>query len=172
MGLSAGLGGGGLLPGLVLVSSTTVGSAQSSVPVNNCFTAAYLNYHVVWTGGYGSSNGTSLRLTVSGATGSTYRYGGYYTDYAAGTISGAGASGMAYWLVGEISDTAVTASFDIFNPQVSGAYTQFAGWTTGHQYARTMHGHETSTASSTGFTLAPGSGTMTGGTIRVYGYRN
>lgn len=157
--------------GLVYVTHTTVGTGVSSIVVSNCFSSTMENYRVVWVGGYGSNNGTALRCTVSGATGSNYNYGGYYAEYSTGILGGSGSAGQTSWVIGEVSTVALSVIIEFYRPQVSSAYTQIVAQVTGHQYGRTMHGHDTSASSSTGFTIVPGAGTLTGGTVTVFGYK-
>jgi endo-beta-N-acetylglucosaminidase D len=67
---------------------------------------------------------------------------------------------------------AITLSVDVINPFAS-LYTQFLNgiYLDGNQFG-TMQGQHRVATSYTAFEMLIGTGTMTGGTIRVYGYRN
>jgi hypothetical protein len=56
-------------------------------------------------------------------------------------------------------------------PFNSGKYTHFNGFFNVVDVAGTTGGYHAVNASYTSFTLTPGSGTISGGVISVYGYR-
>jgi hypothetical protein len=58
---------------------------------------------------------------------------------------------------------------DVFNPFLSAA-TLSIGQGVGPNNPTLRFGQDTATASNTGFTITPNAGTLTGGTIYVYGY--
>jgi hypothetical protein len=91
-----------------------------------------------------------------------------YWAYAGGAATSAGVSNAAQWTyIGESGDSN-TIDIDVLGPNTA-KYTQFAGNYIG-SVAGTIAGHHAQTTAYTGFTIATG-GTMTGGTITVYGYR-
>jgi hypothetical protein len=149
----------------------TINSAVSSVTVSGAFSAIFDNYLIVISGGTASVNG-GIALQLSNSTGSTYFVAGTYGNYGIN-------SGLAYnptaatkWdntLVG--GTTTYLGSVFLSSPFASRAttgYTETSSQTTFHKFSLL----DTSTNSSTGFTFTPFAGTLTGGTIRVYGYRN
>ena len=152
--------------GLVFVSSTTIGTAVSSVTVSNCFSSTYTNYKIVAFGGIGSSL-QAMSMTLTGSATSYYQILTYWA-YAGGAASSAGVSNQAQWAyIGESGDSN-TIDIDVLGPNTA-KYTQFAGNYIG-SVAGTIAGYHAQTTAYTGFTIATG-GTMTGGTITVYGYR-
>lgn len=159
--------------GLVYITSQTIGTAVTSVTVNSCFTSTYNGYFVTVHGGTSSTadENVSLQLTVSGTASTTGYYG--TTNYAlwgAGltTQSANNASNMLY--AGGL-DGRVLLQLQIFNPAVATSTTMFGPFIRQALAGQTSYIHRVNTAYD-GFKIAPGTGTLTGGTITVYGYRN
>jgi hypothetical protein len=158
--------------GLWLVKTQTVGAGVSSVPVTGAFSSDYANYFITWQGGSMSGDtALALRLgsTASGCYGAfihtpNYNLAGVSNapdvNTAAFTYAGGGNSSQAQMSVFLSGPNTATRTF-LTGGQVS--YGNIFG---------TYNGVEISTTQHTAFTLTPFSGTMTGGTIRVYGYRN
>jgi hypothetical protein len=160
--------------GLWLVKTQTIGSAVASVSVTNAFSADYDNYKVVVTGGVSSSAFASLDLTF-GATVTGYNRTGFFI-----TAPSTALTGIADVNVASIERAGTgTASSLLMNADI---YTPFLAKPTGvksdtqrqtaNSAAFWLQGFLDNTTSYTGFTLTVASGTITGGTIRVYGYRN
>jgi hypothetical protein len=157
--------------GLWLVKSQTIGTGVSSVVVTGAFSADYDNYLITVSGGVASANG-GMSLQLSNSTGSTYSTAGTYGNYGINSGVGYNPAAAVRWtdcLVGGI--TTYSGSVFLSSPFASRATT---GWTDATSQASFYKFSliDTSTNSSTGFTFTPLSGTLTGGTIRVYGYRN
>jgi hypothetical protein len=159
--------------GLWLVKTQTVGTGVSSVTVTDAFSSTYDNYKVTLTGGVGST-GQSIALTLgasatgyySGSTGTNYGSDSlqYLRDnnatswqYAGGSFTNGNAMDVTLYNPGLASRTGIAIQGRI-DYRTVGANTQGTGF------------HDSATA-YTAFTLTV-TGTMTGGTIRVYGYRN
>jgi hypothetical protein len=157
--------------GLVLISSTTIGSAVSSVTVNNAFSATYDNYKVIVIGGVASSNALmSLKLGVT-ATG--YYFGHAAQSYSNSNASIGAANGTSWPRVGLGSTDTITANFDLQNP-FNAKFTvinYFYNDPRTNGEAGAGGGVLNNTTSYTDFTITPGAGTYTGGTISVYGYK-
>ena len=157
--------------GLVYVTSTTVGSGVSSVTISNCFSSTYDNYKVLWTGGTTSASGSGY-IQLAGIT--TGLYYGALPFYATGTSSygAVSDSGSTVWrYCGGGNATVGLMNLDICAPYIAKTKT-IQAWYTRVGYAGFYTGYCDSIASSTGFTIGNTDwGTMTGGTITVYGYR-
>ena len=160
--------------GLWLVKTQTVGSAVASVAVTDAFSADYDNYKIVLTGGVSSSAFASLNLTF-GATVTGYSRTGFFM-----VAPGTGLTGIADVNVASIVACGTgTASSLLMNADI---YTPFLAKPTGvksdtqrqtsNSAAFWIQGFLEDTTSYTGFTLTASTGTITGGTIRVYGVRN
>ena len=159
--------------GMRLITSQTIGSAVSSVTVNNVFSATYDNYLINVDGGVASTD-ISIRLTF-GATTSGYRFTSWYNGWGSGTVNAAGGATQSSWdLAAQGSTNALNGQIKVFDPFL-------AKNTIGHwQAVRSNASGENAigwgvlndTNSYTSFTLTASSGSMTGGTIRVYGVAN
>jgi len=155
--------------GLTLISTTTVGTAVASVTVSSCFSATYLNYKI-WYNGGASSADNDLKLTLGSAT-ANYNMVFAGANYSANTFVGAGSQNASSFLfVGATEITAgAYANIDLFNPFAT-THTRLFGANAGASNSGFIGGILKDNTSHTGFTFTPASGTLTGGTIRVYGY--
>lgn len=161
-------------PGLELVKTQTIGNAVTSVTVSDAFNANYDNYLITINGGSGSTN-ASLHMTL-GSTATGYYYGANWVSYtgSSGVFSGANIARLeecCYFSANAINMQMVVkspflADRTFFNWQVSGAQTS------GVHLGVSGGGYLNDDTSYTSFTLTTSSGNVTGGTIRVYGYRN
>ena len=159
---------------LWLVKSQTIGNAVSSVQVTDAFTTDYDFYKIFVTGGAASATGR-LRMTL-GSTVTGYYYGLIASRFDnGGSVSVGGSNAALFDYMGQADSTNIDASIEVRNPFltektfVSGVYVDMSvGLFTG---AGPTNGILTDTTSYTSFTLSPASGTLTGGTISVYGYR-
>lgn len=151
--------------------TVTIGNAVSSVTVSGAFSSLYDNYLVQVVGGV-ASLGDNGAMTLGSAT--TGYYGALmYTNYAsASTYQGAGNSNSAnFQFIWRHMTSALQAHITFLGPNLA-KRTFVDGWWVADSASGRYHGYHDSTTQFTSFTLSPGSGTLTGGTIRVYGYRN
>jgi hypothetical protein len=154
--------------GLTLVKKQTIGTAVSSVIVTAAFSSTYENYKIVVSGGASSTNNFfNLRLG-SAVT-------GYRHQLAAGTFSATATligstTASAFFYHGTCTVDGLSMNTDVLSPQLAKITTvsgyasdigSFSGMSTGVIPATTQF---------TDFTLLSNSGTLTGGTIYVYGY--
>jgi hypothetical protein len=155
--------------GLVLLNATTVGTAVSSVTFNDIFSSTYDNYLITYNGGTSTTtNSLFLRL---GATTTNYYYNivGNTWSPTANNTGGTTASAFDY-TGGHNSTNGPNARIEVQSPflakrtVVSSQYVETTG-------GYTMYGMLNNTTSYTSFILSPSSGTLTGGTIKVYGYK-
>ena len=161
-----GLGSGSL----TLITTTTIGTAVSTVTVTNCFNTTYQNYLVVISGGV-SNTLTSMDVQFNNSTGATYKYGGSYQAYTSATINGEVGSGVTKGWVGSVTPNLYSVQFYVFNP-FTATRTTWVGQYTTDTNVGTRYGMDTNAVSNTGMTLGATTGNMTGGTIRVYGLKN
>jgi hypothetical protein len=162
---------GGAYPGLRLVKKQTIGTGVSSVTVTGAFSATYDNYKIIVSGGVGSA-ATGLGLKLGATT------TGYYMGLLAVTYSNAGNdfasvnNGASFSFAGRASTDSLWANLELNAPFLSkntfiSAPVQNAA--TGGSAGATA-GYLNNTTSYTDFTFTPATGTLTGGTIYVYGY--
>jgi hypothetical protein len=159
--------------GLQLIKAQTVGTTVSSVTVTDAFNTSFDNYRITYTGGTGSTDG-ELQLKFGSAT-TGYYQNVIYTAWNSTTVLAVvvtNGSQMTY--AGVLAADGNHLEMNIFNPftsrrtGISGHFVGFgAGRVGGHQA-----GFMADTNSYNSFIIQTSTGTMTGGTIRVYGYRN
>ncbi len=159
--------------GLQLIKTQTIGTAVSSVTVSDVFSATYDNYLITISGGVASGN-VDLKLTL-GSTATGYYYALVYATYNSASAAAVVAQNTTSWAyTGSGSSDTLSFHVNVDNPfaakrtvaraVLAQPYTTGAGGGFG--------GYLADNSSYTGFTITTSSGTMTGGTIRVYGYAN
>ena len=147
----------------------TIGSAVSSVAVAGAYNANYEAYKIIITGGVASAT-VDLGIINTGSTAS-YLYGYMVINYSTGVITSVNsAAGTSIPNIGSGSTTAIRANFDVLNPFLAKPTTFNANIASVANGGSSNGLHNVST-SYTGFTITPSSGTLTGGTIRIYGYK-
>lgn len=160
--------------GLWLIKTQTVGTAVSSVEVTSAFSSTYQSYKIIYAGGTGSASGEGLKIKLGASTTAYYSGATYaiYSSGANGNVVNNNAFGEWRW-VGSVDATfGAVMNIDVHNPFDSSRYTTFGGPFMVTDVAGSTGGVHKVNASYSSFTLSPQSGTLTGGTIRVYGYRN
>jgi hypothetical protein len=157
--------------GLVFIKSQAVGTGVTTVTVNTAFSTNFDNYKIIYMGG-SSSGFTDLWLRL-GTTTTGYYMGGSYTAYTAGAVTAASSGLAAQWSFAGIADPAGNAlSVEVYQPYLadqSGIAAQFFSLGNTRVGGATF-GVLNNTTSYTAFTILVSAGTITGGTIRVYGY--
>lgn len=146
----------------------TIGTSNTSVTVNNAFSSSYDNYRIVISSIDCSSPDTVVLMTMGNTTTNYYGNMAYYK-----VGSGNGdlpRNNENNWYVA-ITDgeSATGCSFDLFAPNKA-VRTSYTGGGWGYLSVFTTAGMVANTTQYTSFTIAPAAGSMTGGTICVYGY--
>jgi hypothetical protein len=160
--------------GLWLVKTQTIGTAVSSVTVTDAFTSLFDNFRVIVSGG--SSVAPASISLVLGSANTGYYSAQVLTPYSADSISYLrDNNNVSFQFAGIASINALSLNVDILNPfgaaRTGIVYKGRADYRTNGNSSAMGSGFQDSATSFTGFTIAT-STTMTGGTIRVYGYRN
>ena len=154
--------------GLVYVTSATVGTTVSSVTVSSCFSATYDNYKIIFTGGTGTAT-TNITFAFNGSP-AGWDGNIIYANFAGGAPASIGYNNLtSVTYAGSIKNSYAFFTAEVLTPflaQPSG----FTGIYTGNDAGSSIARHSAST-SYTGFILTPSGATLSGGTIRVYGYR-
>ena len=155
---------------LTLISATTIGTTGSSVTVSSAFSATYDYYKVVVIGGVMSTS-TNIKLTF-GATAT-----GYYSFVARGLATGStdfagDNNATSFTRAGAGSTNSVFMDVNIGDPfatkltKIDAAYiVPITNASFGN-----VAGFLNDSTSYTAFTITPDGGTITGGTVYVYGY--
>jgi hypothetical protein len=164
---------GGDYPGLRLVKKQTIGTAVSAVTVTDAFSATYENYKIVVSGGVGSTGGATLNMTF-GSTTSGYYWAGSFVVWTSGVITTITGDNVANWGRAGIANTnSINGDIDVLSPNLAkktifkSQYLQNVA--TNGNFVNTG-GFVNNDLQYTAFTLTASSGTLTGGTIYVYGY--
>lgn len=160
---------GGAYPGLRLVKKQTILSGVTSVTVTDAFSATYENYLIQIAGGASSAE-TLLNLKL-GATTTGY-FGQYiYSSWNNTILVDATTTGVHWLYAGSASASGLSMNATIYSPQLAKT-TRVSAPSTGAlaTYVGSFNGMLNNTTQYTSFIIAPNSGTITGGTIYVYGY--
>jgi hypothetical protein len=157
--------------GLTLIKKHDIGTAVSSIPVTDVFSSDFDNYKIIASGGVGPASAVFANM-IFGATTSGYYVGVNQVTYA-GVASTPSQNNAATFVAGVTGANGFTINQDVLMPFQT-VRTQFSGFisnpgTTG--YYRAYAGFVDNNTSYTGFTINLASGTMTGGSIYVYGYK-
>lgn len=160
---------GGAYPGLRLIKKQTIETAVSSVAVTSAFSATYENYKIVISGGE-SSTTTYLGLSLTGGT-SAYDYGLTYIAFGSSTnLADQAVNNSAFAYAGAGNSTnGLELGVDVFQPFLS-KFTYFRNQLTTSTLVGVAAARHKAATSYTGFTVTAQTGTLTGGTIYVYGY--
>jgi hypothetical protein len=153
--------------GLTLIKTQTIGSAVSSVTVSSAFNSTYDNYRVTITGG--TSSGNEFYLTFGSAS-SNYKYTQLISGWS-NTLLTFGSSSASNIQAFRASTGNQNTYMDIMSPNLT-KITAVTGASPASGQFHQVYGVLDDTTAYTAFTLTTGSGTFTGGEIRVYGYQN
>lgn len=161
--------------GLWLVKTQTIGTAVSTVTVTSAFSADYENYLITINGGVGSTTGV-LRLRL-GSVATGYRYWGIYGSWNSSASAGNNGNGVTWWAdVGGYTTANINMRVELFGPNLAKTTQMLSQYAlpldSGAGYYQTMGGTLDDANAQTAFTLTTSAGTLTGGTVRVYGFRN
>lgn len=154
--------------GLVPISTTTVGTAVSSVTISGCFSADYDDYLVRWSGGVGSAN-TDMQLRVGGVTAANYAWAYHAVSYGGTETISSNSAESKVRFMGRVNTTFAYVEATIRGPFLTQETFFWAPVATNGVSGRSG-GYLNDTTSHTSVEVRPNSGTMTGGTITVYGY--
>ena len=162
--------------GLVFIAGGTISDTTS---VDNCFSATYLNYKIVFSNLVsGASSAVKLRMRASGSddTNSLYSFANFGQDTSTGSEInlGTGRDTTSFLLgYGNNFTNGQSLSIDFFSPQTAKNthYGPGVFWNDEKDYAGFIAGIHKSTTSFDGFTIFPTTSTLAG-TFKVYGYAN
>jgi hypothetical protein len=159
---------------LQLIKTQTIGTAVSSITVSDVFSSTYDNYKVIINGGVGSMNQIGILMTL-GSNASGVQGVAVGADYGSAGVSAQASNGTAaFTWAGQASTGGIYLSGDIVAPNLAKyTYGSFSGSRFNSNVYVTGAFYEiVNNTQFTAFTLTLNQGTLTGGTIRVYGYAN
>jgi len=155
--------------GLWFIKTQTIGSAVSSVAVTGAFSADYDNYKIIISGGASSAQAFLTLQLGSSTTG--YYYANSGVTYAGVAFVGGTSNGSTFQAGSAFIGNGLQANIELQNPFLAKyTFSQAQGMNT--TFATPSVGYHGVATSYTGFTIGVTSGTITGGTIKIYGYRN
>lgn len=164
---------GGTYPGLRLIKKQTIGTAVSSVTVTSAFSATYENYKIIISGGVGSAANILLNFTLGGIT-TNYRNAYAACGFQTTTVQGSNnSSNTARWAeVGSADASNIYMNMDLFGPFLTKTtiFSAPVPYLTAAGNGAINSGANFNSTSATDFTVTTQAGTLTGGTIYVYGY--
>ena len=155
--------------GMFLVKSQTIGTGVSSVAVTGAFSADYDNYLITISGGAAST--TSVLALQLGSKVTNYSYQYLYGNWANAALALGSTTATSFSFAGSYDANGISMNCTVINPNLAKATRVIADSTSSGTFSGNMTGYDGTTTQYTGFTLIPAAGTLTGGTIRVYGYR-
>ena len=155
---------------LTLVKTQTIGTTVSSVAMTDAFSALYDSYFVTVSGGLSSAQ-SLLTMIFTGSAASYYRatvnvvYSG-----GAGTFI-AQNNDASFTDVGTCRADGLFAAITLNHPFLTKpTYGSCGSGSTANTAGKLTFLYHDAATSFSGLTISPSSGTLTGGTIRVYGY--
>ena len=165
--------------GLVYVKSQVVGTTVASQVITSCFNGTFDAYRVVISGVTMSNSAYTTTVFAKMHDGTNpastnYNYGIPRVDMAVGSVSAYNAAlGTAGVIIGVGSGDKFGTTFDVINPFIA-SHTIFDNLSVSSPstgYSGSGAGmHQVSTAYSS-LQIIPSTGTISAGTIIVYGYR-
>jgi hypothetical protein len=163
---------------LVFIAASGAQSAQTNIAFNNCFSATYSNYKIIFDNLVQSAGANSqMRLRVSGTDNSSANYYSQRYEITGNTIGGVTIGGATYWSPSYIASSTdgVSISMDIYRPFAAATLANYQAARTDSTSAHYGVGgslYMNSATSFDGFDIVPASGTVSCTNIRVYGYSN
>ena len=157
--------------GLVYIKTQTIVAGSATTVVTNAFSTTYDHYRILITG-LQTSASQGLAIKIGGAA-SSYFGNMVYALYTATAYTFVPSNNTAFLFIGLTDGGAPSTSstFDVVAPFLA-ARTQLNGGYYGRGYSGTFAGSLENTNSYTDFSIFNDtSGTLSGGTITVYGYR-
>jgi len=158
----------GLGGGLKLIKTQVIGTTVASVNVTSAFSSTYDRYKVFISGSGVSSTGVNLLFKL-GASTTGYYWAGSNVAYTGTASVINGSNGTSFAVAGYGDSTMLNLDLELINPGTA-SFTKIAGCRVAVDAACNYGGIHTVATAYTDFTITPSSGTITGGTIYVYGY--
>lgn len=159
--------------GLVYVTSVTVGSGVTGVNVSSVFSSTYSNYLISYENIDSSVDGTGILFrfgTIASPVSTNYKFGGTLTNYATNTTSTTSANNWNNWEVAGTNTSNTAGQFWVNAPNLA-TPSNFTSQIVRNDISLQIAGIQTDLTQHTSFHLFPLSGTLTGGTITVFGVR-
>jgi hypothetical protein len=159
---------------LTLIKTQTIGTAVTSITVSDAFSSTYDNYLITINGGVSSASATlGLKL---GAGSSNYWWNGIYMNPSSATVNGENStSATSFRYVAGADTTNIAGIVTLIGPNLAKPTNAvYDAWrSSSNRINLDYRGSEDASTQHTAFTLeVDGGANVTGGTIRVYGFKN
>jgi hypothetical protein len=168
--------------GLVHINETTIGTTVSAVSVENVFSANYDSYKIIIDTANSTNTNDNVDLTLRLRVGGTDATGADFVRRSAvssgSALSNSIQTTSTSFSLGGFRNTRTDrffCSLELISPFIAKATKiNFSSFNedSGTFFGRFGTGLHDATTSYTGFSLILSTGTITGGKIRVYGYKN
>ena len=147
----------------------TINSAVSSVTVSGAFSSLFDAYRIIVSGGSAS---TSVEISIRlGSVSTNYKWGIVYSTYvSAAALAIVNNSAASFQYVGRATSSTLTMDCTLRQPNLAKPTFMTTNYVA-EDAQGTSNGIQTDLTAFSDFTIFPQLGTLTGGTIRVYGFR-
>ena len=158
--------------GLVYVSTTSITSSGQNIA--NAFSSTYTNYRIIVNEVATTNQNSIFAFRLGSSTVRTdYKYGGQNINLGSGVLdkdyNNAATFGFIGYTKGVDNDEA-SYVFDLLGPQTATRKTWSSSWCNG-QFSGQLSGVDNSNTAQTDINFIVSSGTLTGCTVTIYGYR-
>jgi hypothetical protein len=159
--------------GLTLIKTQTIGTAVTSVTVSSAFSSTYDNYLITVSGGVASASG-GFNLQLGSTTTGYYGFEVYGLYSSSSVLGFSQSNASSFGDAGVFSANSLQANVTIFSPNLAKRTTILSSFGSSDttSYGGAKNGFLNDNTQYTAFTLSTTGPTLTGGTIRVYGYQN
>ena len=157
--------------GLVYVTSGTVSGTPTSITVSSAFSSTYDHYQIL-VSNLDCNTSSQLRMTF-GSTVTSYYYGNPLTTIATGAYDNNRGNNVAFLDLGAVNSSWDNDfNFQVFAPnKATLTKVQGFGYTNSSSFGGLGTGLVDTTTQYTAFTLTVSLGTMSAGTVTVFGWR-
>lgn len=160
--------------GLVFVKQVTVGSGVSSVDITSCFSSSYDNYKIAFNGIAASTSMSINFFLLSGSTPTSSGWYGteFYCAIGATTWTGQiiGNNAASAYCSAAASASGLASTMEIQSPNLA-QFSRYQYAISATEYFRNGYTYHGANTQYDGCRFTTTSGTITGGSITVYGYR-
>ena len=157
--------------GFYFIKQQTIGTGVSTATITDVFSSAFEMYRVLLRTTTSSTAGDRIRYRCTSSTGATHACNIIYMATVNTTLNGANTSGITGYFQAGLAGGYTFSVIDIMNPESENAVRTTAQTTSGI-YSSTAWSNDSATIASTGLEFSVSAGTMSGGFINVYGYRD
>lgn len=157
---------------LTFIKSQTIGTTVSTVTVTGAFSTTYDNYLITIIGGSASTDSTDINIKFGSAT-TGYKFVGYYMLTTSSTMNTYATNTGTNIACGGGSSNGMASNIYVMSPFLAARTAVISQTAPTHSsmYRQEYAGFLDDATSYTSFIIAAAGTTLTGGTIRVYGYQ-